>query len=54
MLKDEIIRAVKDDKFHIYEVHTVEEGIELLTGWKAGGTNEQGAFEHGSLYAKVA
>lgn len=54
MLKDEVIDAVKDGMFHIYQVHTVEEGIELLTGWKAGGVNKHGEFEQGSLYEKVA
>ncbi len=31
VLRDEIIQAVRDGKFHIYPVSSVEEGIEILT-----------------------
>src|SRR5512136_3231434 len=36
MLKPEVVQAVKDGKFHIYPVSTIDEGIEMLTGVKAG------------------
>ncbi|MCR4441833.1 MAG: ATP-binding protein [Peptococcaceae bacterium] len=32
MLDDEVIEAVKEGKFHVYAVKTIEEGIEILTG----------------------
>lgn len=32
MLKDEVVEAVKNGKFHIYAVDSIEEGIEVLTG----------------------
>lgn len=35
-LNDEVIKAVKEKKFHIYEVETIDEGIEILTGVPAG------------------
>ncbi|MBO5005750.1 MAG: AAA family ATPase, partial [Clostridia bacterium] len=35
-LSDEVINAVKDKKFHIYAISTIEEGIEILTGVPAG------------------
>jgi len=35
-LNDEVIEAVKEGKFHIYAVKTIDEGIEILTGMKAG------------------
>lgn len=31
MLKDEVIEAVKNGKFHIYAIKTIDEGMELLT-----------------------
>ncbi|MCX8095148.1 MAG: AAA family ATPase [Caldisericia bacterium] len=34
MLKKEVIDAVKDGKFHIYAISTIEEGLEILTGMK--------------------
>lgn len=32
MLKKEVIDAVKDGKFHIYAIKTIDEGLEILTG----------------------
>lgn len=39
MLKDEVINAVKNKKFHIWAVSTIDEGIEILTDKKAGKKN---------------
>jgi lon-related putative ATP-dependent protease len=54
MLKDEVIEAVRNGQFHIYQVKTVEEGIELLTGMKAEHKNEKGEYEGDSIYRRVA
>ena len=35
-LDDEVVKAVKNGKFHIYAVSTIDEGIEILTGVPAG------------------
>lgn len=32
VLKDEVINAIKNGKFHIYPINNVREGIEILTG----------------------
>jgi predicted ATP-dependent protease len=42
ILHPEVIEAVREGKFHIYPVRTVEEGIELLTGMAAGSPGEEG------------
>jgi lon-related putative ATP-dependent protease len=49
MLKTEIVEAVKEGKFRIYSVQTIDQGIELLTGVKAGERKEDGTFEEGSV-----
>lgn len=36
MLREDVVQAVKDGKFHILPIKRVEEGIEILTGIKAG------------------
>ncbi len=36
MLRDDVIDAVRKKEFHIYTIERVEEGIEILTGIKAG------------------
>jgi predicted ATP-dependent protease len=53
MLKKDVIDAVKNGKFHIYQVSTVEEGIEILTGVAAGTPDEDGNFPEGTVYYKV-
>ena len=45
MLKEEVVEAVKARKFHIYPVKTIDEGIEALTGVKAGIRRPDGTFE---------
>ena len=49
MLKEEVTDAVKDGKFNIYSVKTIDEGIEFLTGTKAGERRGDGTFEEGSV-----
>lgn len=44
MLRDEVIAAVRDGKFHIWAVKTIDEGIEILTGVKAGARGKTGAY----------
>jgi len=53
MLKEEIVDAVKSGKFHIYTVRTIDEGIELLTGIKAGKKLPDGFYEEESVYFRV-
>lgn len=53
MIKREVINAVKHKKFHIYQVSTVEEGIEILTGVAAGKPNKNGNFPKGTVYGAV-
>lgn len=53
MLKDEVLEAVRQGKFHIYPVKTIDEGIEILTGIPAGAVQPDGSFEPGSVNARV-
>ena len=49
MLKDEVIEAVQAGNFHIWSVETIDEGIEILTGKKAGRLKKDGTYEKGSI-----
>lgn len=49
MLKDEVTEAVKNNVFHIYAVKKIEEGIEILTGVKAGDICD-GEYEKDSVF----
>ncbi len=48
MLRQEIVDAVTRKKFHIYAVNTIDQGIEILTGMKAGKKTKSG-FEKNSV-----
>ena len=49
MLKEEVVDAAREGKFHIYPVKTIDEGIEVLTGVKAGERGPDGKFEEGTV-----
>ncbi len=49
MLRDDVIEAVRKGIFHIYPVETIDEGIEILTGVKAGKRLKNGEFEPGTV-----
>jgi lon-related putative ATP-dependent protease len=49
MLKQEVVDAIKDGKFHIYPVSTIDEGIEVLTGVKAGIPGKDGKYTARSI-----
>jgi lon-related putative ATP-dependent protease len=53
MLKEEVVQVVKQGKFHIYPVRTIDQGIEMLTGIKAGVRGKDGTFEEGTIYQRV-
>jgi lon-related putative ATP-dependent protease len=49
MLKEELVEAVKAEKFNVWSVKTIDEGIEVLTGKKAGQKLGNGFFEDGTI-----
>ncbi len=53
MLKEEVVRAVTEGKFHIYPIRTVDEGMEILTGVKAGDRLENGTYEEETINSLV-
>jgi len=53
MLKKELVGAVEKGGFHIYPIKTIEEGIEILTGMKAGKKRKDGTYSRGSLFRLV-
>jgi lon-related putative ATP-dependent protease len=53
MLKDEVVKAVAEGKFHIFPVRTIEEGIEILTGVEAGERQPDGTYPEGTVFRKV-
>ncbi len=53
MLRADVRAAVAEGKFHIYPVHTVDEGIEILSGVPAGELQEDGTYPEGTVHGRV-
>jgi len=49
MLKKEVVAAVKEGKFRVYAVSTVNEALEILTGMPAGERKEDGTWPEGTV-----
>lgn len=54
MLNDEVTGAVREGRFGIWVVRSIDEGIEVLTGLPAGEADEQGNYPEGTLNFLVA
>ncbi|MEJ2079523.1 MAG: ATP-binding protein [Acidobacteriota bacterium] len=53
MLNDEVIEAVRNGRFHIYPVASVDDGMEILTGVAAGEKQADGTYPEGTIHQKV-
>jgi lon-related putative ATP-dependent protease len=53
MLKQEVIDAVKEGRFHVWPIRTIEDGIEILTGMDAGELQPDGTYPEGTVFQKA-
>ena len=49
MLREDAVEAIKKGQFHLYSVKTIDQGIEILTGRKAGNRQKDRKFEKNSV-----
>ncbi len=49
MLREDVVDAIKDNQFHLYTVKNIDQGIEILTGKKAGQKQKNGKFAKNSI-----
>ncbi len=49
ILNDEVTQAVKDGRFTVYAVESVEQGMEVLTGVPTGEPDDTGDYSEGTL-----
>jgi predicted ATP-dependent protease len=49
MLREDVVEAVQEGRFHIYAVRTIDEGIEILTGVPAGERRPDGTYPEGTV-----
>jgi lon-related putative ATP-dependent protease len=52
MLRQDVVDAVRQGKFHIYAVSSIHEGIEILTGLPAG-VKTNGSYPEGTINHRV-
>jgi predicted ATP-dependent protease len=53
MLKHEVVAAVREGRFHVWQVANVADGIELLTGVPAGRADAEGQYPTDSVFGCV-
>ena len=49
MLREDVVEAVRNGQFAVYPVGSIDEGIEILTGVKAGERGAEGRFPVGTI-----
>lgn len=54
MLRKDVVEAVAEKRFHIWAISNVDEGLEILTGTRAGAADEDGRFPPGSINGLAA
>jgi lon-related putative ATP-dependent protease len=53
MLKEEVVAAVEEGRFHIYQVGNVTEGIHILTGVQAGTPDTEGRYPPDTVFGRI-
>lgn len=53
MLREDVVDAVKQGRFHIYAIDTIDEGIEILTGVPAGRSGPDGEYPPETVNGRV-
>ncbi|MCD4719460.1 MAG: AAA family ATPase [Desulfobacula sp.] len=53
VLRKDVAQAIEKKLFHLFSVKTIEEGIEVLTGVKAGEPDSNACFPENTVFGKV-
>jgi predicted ATP-dependent protease len=53
MLRPDVVESVREGKFRIYAIRTIDEALQLLTGLPAGERAPDGNYPEGSLHQRV-
>jgi lon-related putative ATP-dependent protease len=53
MLREDVVASVREGRFTVYEVKTVDEAIEVLTGVSAGERGTDGKYPEGTVHCAV-
>jgi predicted ATP-dependent protease len=53
MLREDVLAAVRDERFHVHAVRTVDEGLAVLSGREAGDLQPDGRYPDNSFNEAV-
>ena len=53
MLREDVVDAIRQRKFHLYAIKTIDEGLEVLTDYPAGQRQSDGSYPEGSVNCLV-
>jgi len=53
LLNADVVEAVRAERFHVWAVSTIDEGIEILTGFPAGKRQEDGSWPDGTVNFRI-
>jgi predicted ATP-dependent protease len=53
MLRQDVVEAVTEERFHLYAVEHVDQGIEILTGVPVGELDAEGSYPEGTINQRV-
>jgi lon-related putative ATP-dependent protease len=53
MLRQDVVDAIAEARFHLWSIDSIDQGIELLTGMPAGDRRDDGTFPDGTVHARV-
>lgn len=53
MLREDVVAAAREGRFHIYSIRTVDQAVALLTGVEAGEADALGRWPEGSINQRV-
>jgi lon-related putative ATP-dependent protease len=49
MLKKDVVKAVKEGKFFIYPIQSVDDGLEIISGMQVGELQDDGTYPEGTI-----
>ena len=52
-LREDVVQAARDGRFHVWAVSHINEGLELLTGRPAGAPDADGDYPEGTVHYAV-
>ena len=49
MLREDVVEAIREGKFNVYAVKTIDEGLEILTGIPTRELDSNGEYSEGTV-----